>query len=556
MKIVEQIKEEKDILVLFENLNSHEVFTPPRIANQMIDLLPQELFTHPEYKFLDPACKSGVFLREIFIKLYESLPKIEIIGFDGNKYNLAKKQERINHILKNMLFGIAISETTAYMSRRTLYGVMKANGDKNEATDKILIPNKLGNTQEKILKQIDRLTFNDYYKKDIFLKDINYSGLNEIEGNIFYPHEEASDLLNKTEDKDAADKFFPFIDETKHLKINEIKNGKRFNKKTKKEENMKFDVIIGNPPYQKSDGGAQASAAPIYNLFIEEAIKLNPKFLSFIIPSRWFSGGKNLEDFRKKMLSTKNLKKIIDFKDSKDCFPSVDIKGGVNYFLWTQYTNEYCNFNGIDRKLNEFPIFIRDNNALNILRKVVAKKEKTMDLIVSTRAPFGLRTNFVEYEKEISTKSNIKLYGNKKLMKETNGIGFVGKEKINDKFNYYGKFLVLLPEASGDGKDDKVLSTPIITDNNSICSETYLVISAFNELESAKKMSAYIKSKFFRFLVSLAKNTQHGTRTVYQFVPQFFYNSDHEYDDKSLYKYYELSSEEIEYIEKTIAGMK
>ncbi len=550
----------RDILELFENLNNHEIFTPPKISRQIIDLLPQEVFQNPNNKFLDPAVKSGVFLRELFLKLYDYLPNEIIIGFDGNRYDLSKKQERINHILKNMLFGIAISETTAYMSRRTLYGVMKANGDKDEATSKILLPNQLGNKEEKILKQISNLTLNEYYDKRIFLNDVNYNGKNEIEGNIFYPHEELEELINSSEDKEISDKFFPFIDDTNHVKITEVKNGIRFNKKTKREEEMKFDVIIGNPPYQRNDGGgaeSTQSAVPLYHYFVLDAIKLNPDYVSLIIPSRWFCTGRGLDDFRKTMLNDHRLQNIVDFPNASECFPSVKIAGGVNYFLWNKNkTSKECVFTNIingesnTKKiiLSENEILVRDMKGLAILDKIKNKTTNFMIDFVSTSKPFGLRTNFKDYQDNF-TKGTVKLYGNKFT-------AYTKIQNISKNIDKINKWKVIAPK-TGMGIEEapyKVIHPAKVIQPNEVCTETYIVIGFYDTQIEAENLLSYYKTKFFRYLISLSKTGQDTAPKVYRFVPLLDMSIN--WTDQKLYEEYGLTNEEINYINNTIDEMR
>jgi site-specific DNA-methyltransferase (adenine-specific) len=169
---------------------------------------------------------------------------------------------------------------------------------------------------------------------------------------------------------------------------------------------MKFDVIVGNPPYQMSDGGYGRSASPMYHKFIQQAKKMNPRYLTMIIPSRWFGGGNGLDDFRKEMLEDSRIRKLVDYENVSECFPGVDIAGGICYFLWDRDNKGLCEVKNIlngkktisERNLNEFEIFIRNVNALSIIHKVISKKEKTMDEQVSSSKPFGLRT-FVRPQK-------------------------------------------------------------------------------------------------------------------------------------------------------------
>lgn len=384
------MKESKDILSLFEALNSHEVFTPPRVARQMLDLLPQEIWSDPSMKILDPCTKSGVFLRESFYRLFSSLYGKGIYETEnGDIYDLDDKQQRINHILKNMLFGIATSELTAYLSRRTLYGVMKANTDKQISAIEAFEQSSNFHqwTEQEKYNFIGRNKFNEYFDHKLFCTP-EYEGFEE-EGNIFYPNDEVKKLVMKEDDYEIEDKYFPFIEEnTKHKKILDIRGSI-----------MKFDVIIGNPPYQISDGGGNgASAMPIYQNFVSLAKSLNSKYISFIIPSRWFSGGKGLDLFRFSMLKDKSIKKLVDFQNGKDCFPGTSISGGVCYFIMDRNHNGKCEvvnvmgnkYQSKKRYLDSHSIFIRSNLAIDIVTKIQKNCTTYFSSIVSSRNPFGL----------------------------------------------------------------------------------------------------------------------------------------------------------------------
>ena len=336
--------------------------------------------------------------------------------------------------------------------------------------------------------------------------------------------------------------------------INTLLSGKfwHFNDK----EYMKIDAIIGNPPYQVMDGGAQASAKPIYQLFIQQAMKLNPKYISMITPSRWFAGGKGLDDFRKAMLKDKRIKVIHDYPNASEVFNSIEIKGGVNYFLWDKeykgdclirtYENGVC-VSALKRPLkeNNADVFIRYNEAIPILRKIQSFNEKSFSELMSSAKPFGLRTYFKGESEPFE--GAIKIYVN-------GGVGYIKKEGVLKNQHWIKEHKVIVPYAvgSGDSKTDKV--NPIYAEPNSCCTETYLVIGPFATKKQCENVMQYIGTKFLHFCLTLKKNTQHSTKEFYQFVPQ--QNFDEEWTDEKLYKKYGLTPEEIAYIEKMIRPME
>jgi site-specific DNA-methyltransferase (adenine-specific) len=349
-----------DVLSCLANLSSDEVFTPPQLANQMLDLLPAELWSNPDARFLDPCCKSGVFLREIAKRLDKGLEQ-----------KIPDRQARINHIMKRQLFGIAITELTALISRRSLYCSKTANGKYSVCT---AFDTPEGNIRYRRTEH----TWKDGRCVFCGANEENYARGEELETHAY-------EFIH-------TDNPFCLFDERSE--------GCHFDERSE-EKSMKFDVIIGNPPYQLSDGGGLGSSAmPIYHKFVLQAKKLTPRYLTMIIPSRWFTGGRGLDEFRDEMLHDNRLREIHDFPNSNDCFNGVIIEGGVCYFLWDRDHTGLCKvctydkdklISSTERPLLEkgADIFIRYNQAISILRKVQKLNEESFSSIVSANDPFG-----------------------------------------------------------------------------------------------------------------------------------------------------------------------
>ena len=553
------MKESNDILTLFEALNNHEIFTPPRLARDMLAMVPKEIWCDPNIRVLDPCTKSGVFLREVMYLLFEGLlGKGLYKASDGVAYDLNDPKQVITHILKNMLYGIATSELTGYVSRRTLYGVMKANTDKQTALIEAFEKSKNNDewTEDEKVSFLIRNRFNDYYDHKMF-NTPNYKGY-EDEGNIFYPAKNVQKKILEEGNYEIEDTYYPFIeDNIKHSKIDQIRNGK-----------MKFDVIIGNPPYQVSDGGGVGSSAiPIYQKFIEHAFSLNPRYVSMITPSRWFTGGRGLDAFRERMLKDKRIKIIHDFDDARDCFPGVEIKGGVNYFLWDKNHSDDCEFNShsktqtsvLTRPLLEkgLDIFVRLNESNQILQKVNLHVDVTKDnfsSIVSANDPFGFDVRVKGSYKRVKpvfsmSKKNgdIEFYYNGW---RKNGKGYLPPQSVRKNNSMINSTKILIPKAWGTGDSSKDFLSPFILEKPSCCTETYLVVGPFNSTDEANNVLSYMQTKFFHFMVSLVKNTQNTMQKAYSLVPIQDFSM--LWSDDLLYKKYQLSQREIDYIENAI----
>ena len=491
-----------DVLSCLANLSNDEVFTPPEVVNKMLDMLPQSLFKDPNTKFLDPACKTGVFLREIAKRL--------LIGLEPIFPDL---QERIDHIFHNQLYGIAITELTSLLSRRSLYCSKYPNGPYSITK----FDNSEGNIRFKRIKHIwkdDKCICCGASKKE-------YERSIELETHAY-----------------------EFIHT---VKLEEIIN-------------MKFDVIIGNPPYQLSDGGNAASASPLYHLFVEQAMKLNPRYLSMIIPARWYAGGKGLNDFRNRMLGESHIIKLIDIPNSADCFPGVNIAGGVCYFLWDSNYSGECEvvnmekgtcISEMSRPLNEHDYFVRNNTAISIIRKILRKNEKMMNSVVYSRNYFGLPTTI--NGSKVEKTNTVRVLTSK-------GDLYLKKNDVLDKSNILDKYKVIITYAmSGGNKPSsegnyQVISSLKMLMPGEACTETYLVLNDFSNKKDAEKLISYMSGKFSRFLLLQALSSIHITKDKFCFVPHI--GTEKIWTDEELYAKYGLTQEEIDFIESMIKPME
>lgn len=501
-----QVNYNPDVLSCLANLSSDEVFTPPKLASEILDLLPKEIWKDKKATFLDPACKSGVFLREIAKRLLEGLTD-----------EIPDIQKRIDHIYKNQVFGIGITELTSLLSRRSLYCSKKANG-------KYSVSKAFKDDNGNIFFERTNHTWKN--------NRCTYCGASKSE----YDREEGLETH-----------AYQFI----HNKIPNIIN------------NMKFDVIIGNPPYQLSDQGdardgvrRRGGATPLYHLFVQQAKKMKPRFLVMITPSRWFSGGRGVDGYRTEMLQDSRISRIVDYPISAECFPGVEIKGGVSYFLWERDRTGDCevktilrdNISVMRRGLLEdgSDVFVRFNGSIGVLRKVLSDKDDSFNFLVSNQKPFGLRTFFEAQKKK--NKNDIKIYTNK-------GHGFMKTEDISHNLDWANKHKVYISMAygAGEGFPHQIINKPFYGEPGSCCTETYLVIGPFSSKKVAENVISYMKTRFFRFLVMLRKSTQHAAKGVYKFVP--IQDFTEKWTDEKLYKKYKLTKEEIKFIESMIRPM-
>lgn len=486
-----------DILTCLANLSADEVFTPPKLASAMLDMLPQDLFRRADSTFLDPMCKSGVFLREIARRLNEGL-----------RDQLPDEQKRVDHILTQQVFGLATSELTAAISRRSVYCSKKADGKYSIATQ-----------------------------------------FTSFEGNICLPRtqhrwnrdgrcEDCGASKGEYDRGEAREAYaYPFIHGIDPREL----------------YNVRFDVIIGNPPYQLSDGGFGRSASPIYHDFVQQAKKLEPRYLTMVIPSRWFGGGKGLDAFRAEMLSDDRLRSITDFEDATEVFPGVSVAGGVCYFLWDRDYHGSCEMINVQggvrtatvRQLNEFSTFVRESRAVPIIRKVTAKNEPMMREQVSSYKPFGLRT-YVQPQ----ASGDIILYWQK-------GEGPFKREDITAGIEMIDRWKVIASRsghehAGNPGKDGtrRVLARTDVLPPGTVCTETYLVIGHFETEEEARNLHSYMQTRLFRFLMSLFMYSHGITKDTFAFIP--ILDMTRRWTDAELAARYELTADEVAFIESKI----
>lgn len=503
-----------DILDCLAQLSNDEVPTPPKLVRAMLDLLPDEVWSRPDYVWLDPFSKSGVFLREVATRL--------ITGLAYWKPDLVERRE---HILRNMLFGASITQMTGIMSRRTVYCSADASGTHSV----VRFADPQGN-----IPFIPTMHNPDSDGKCTFCKA-------------------PADLERGPSRENHA---YSFIHDTYP---------------TEEMAGMKFDVIVGNPPYHLEDGGYGKSATTLYHLFVEQARALNPRYISMIIPSRWFAGGKGLDKFRDSLLNDNRVRSITDYLSASDAFPGVGLKGGVSYFLWDRDNPGPCT---VTTRYKDWPVsiatrpllepgvdvFIRFNEGVSILGKVMKVEtgqstslslpsNKRFDELVSPRKPFGLATTFKG--EPTATPGAVKVHQN-------GGVGYADRGALTTGNHLVDSWKVYVGRAApGTGNKDtyphRIISTPFKGEPNSISSETYLCIGPFAAEAEAESALSYLQCRLTRFLILLHKASQDTTRKVYSFVP--IQTWDRTWTDAALYAKYGLTEEEISFVEKVVRPM-
>ena len=472
----------------------------------MLDMLPQELFRSPQTRFLDPVSKTGVFLREIAKRLIVGLAEA-----------IPDQQERINHIFTQQLYGIAITELTALLSRRSVYCSKRADSEYS------------------VCYQFATEEGNIRYRR---IRHTWANGKCTYCGAARSVYDRSSDLETHA---------YEFIHTNKPNTL--------FN-------NMKFDVIIGNPPYQLDTGGAGRQAKPIYDLFVNQAMKLHPRYMAMIIPSRWFSGGmKQLEDFREMMMNDGHIRVLVDYANAKDCFPQNSISGGVCYFLWDRDHAGDCKFTNVKggredslvRPLNEFPVLVRYNDAVSILHKTKALGEKSLTDIVSSLCPYGLPTNYRGKENP---------YNGALTLHSSEGESYISRKEIEKGIDSIDSYKIIIGKVSAEhagepGKDGmyRVLtaSTRVIGPKE-VCTHSYFIIGNFQDKNHAENLLSYLYTKFVRFLLLVTMSSINLSKSVFWVVP--LQDFSRPWTDADLYAKYNLNEDEIAFIESMIRPME
>jgi Eco57I restriction-modification methylase len=512
-----------DVLTCIANLSNDEVFTPPEFANRMLDTLAEawaadnngaDICADSSVRFLDPCTKSGVFLREITSRLTKGLAA-----------EIPDLEERVDHILTRQVFGIGITRLTSLLARRSLYCSTHARGPHS-------IARSFSSDDGNIWFEPTEHAWIDAKCK--------YCGANRRD-------------YDRGQGLETHAYAFIHTDDIK-VRMAELFGG-----------DMQFDVVIGNPPYQLGQSGGDAVggfAMPIYHKFVQAAKSLDPRFLVMVTPSRWFAGGRSLDEYRKEMLADKRIRSLVDFPDAGEAFPGTQIKGGVSYFLWDNSWNDACEVTTIQggkptsppmkRYLGDYDVVVRRNEAVPILEKVLKVNTQegfgNLSTKVSSIQPFSIRTNFRGAERAAGLKKPVRLIGN-------GGVTFIERSDIPRNEAWVDDWKVLLGRAygAGDAFPHQIYNQPIVAEPGSACTETYLVISRFKREAEARRFAGYLRTRFVRFLVSLRKNTQDIYNERFQFVPDL--PMDHDWTDEMLYQKYGITEDEIALINSMIRPM-
>jgi site-specific DNA-methyltransferase (adenine-specific) len=505
-----------DVLTCIANLSNDEVFTPPEFANRMLDSVAEawsrnhngaSIWSDKSVRFLDPCTKSGVFLREIARRLTAGLAA-----------EIPDLQERVDHILTRQVFGIGITQLTSLLARRSLYCSKYANGRHSIARSLV---GESGN---------------------VWFERTPHSWL---DGRCSYCGASQA-TYQRAEERETHAYAFIHTRDIKAWVSSQLGEG------------MRFDVIIGNPPYQLgSDGGTRD--VPIYQHFVEQAKKLEPRFLSMVIPARWMASGLGLTEFRQMMLKDRRIRELVDYPAASDVFPAVEVKAGVCYFLWDADYNGDCLVTTVrgsqeigpqQRDLSEYDVFVRDGRAISILHKVLAQAEPSINTILARDKEFGWTSNFDGFH-EKRREGDIPIYYIRSMKR---GIGYISRKAVSKSEHLVDTWKVLVPQAynGGDAIPHQILGKPLIASTPSVCTQSFLFFFVQSE-RAAKSLQSYYCTRLFRFLASLRKITQHATHSTYYWVPLQAWNKT--WSDEMLYEKYGITAHERAFIESQVRPM-
>ena len=506
-----------DVLTCIANLSNDEVFTPPEFANRMLDTLAEawaannggaDLWADSNVKFLDPFTKSGVFLREITSRLNKGL-----------ETEIPSLEKRVSHILTKQVFGIGITQITSLLARRSLYCSKHANGKHSIAKS--------------------------------FASD---------DGNIWFKRTEHTWTGNNCRFCGAPRAIF---DRKEGLETHAYAFIHTDDIKTRLAElfgaNMQFGVIIGNPPYQMKGGAGGTSDSSIYHLFVQQALKLDPRFLSMVLPARWLAGGRGMEEFRQTMLGDRRMRELVDYPAASDVFPGVEIKAGICYFLWDASHDGDCTVTTIrgsevvgpiERNLGEYDVFVRDARAVTILHKVLARREQSINTILTRDTPFGLASNFDDFHDK-KRADDVQLNYIRTMKRN---VGYIARKSVTKNPHLIDTWKVLVPKAfnGGDGLPHQIVGKPLIAPSPSVCTQSFLFFHVESR-KAAESLQSYYTTRFFRFVTSLRKITQDALTSTYAWVP--IQTWDQTWTDETLYAKYGITKEEQLYIASQVREM-
>ena len=505
-----------DVLTCIANLSNDEVFTPPDFANRMLDTLAEawsannggaNIWADKTVTFLDPCTKSGVFLREITRRLT-----------NGLSHEMPHLKERVNHIITKQVFGIGITYLTSLLARRSVYCSKHAKG------------------KYSIAKGFRRDDGNIWFERTEHTwahGRCEYCGANQAS-------------YDRGEGLETHAYAFIHTDDVKARAVELFG------------DDMQFDVIIGNPPYQLgSDGGTRD--VPIYQHFVEQAKKLQPRFLTMVIPSRWMASGLGLNEFRQAMLGDRRFRELVDYPAANDVFPGVELKAGVGYFLWDAAHEGDCNVTTIrggeivgpvQRQLGEYDVFVRDGRAVSILHKVLDRGEPSINTILARDKEFGWTSNFDGFH-ERERPGDLPIYYIRKMKRD---VGYIARRAVTKSAHLIDTWKVLVPKAfnGGDALPHQILGKPLMAPSPSVCTQSFLFFHVPSQ-KAAQSVRSYYTTRLFRFLVSLRKITQDATHSTYTWVPMQKW--DRVWTDEALYARYGITRHEQSYLESQVRAM-